>query len=144
MRDGGASLWGCCPPPCSAYRSTTEGRREAGRDGEKEVSPNSKVRAPPPPQKRETSLPPFLPTCVNNNKSITSLGVVPGTLPLNPTMLSRNPSTIAFLCLATPTPLRYLLSALASAILIWTILSPSARSLAVVGCMCVWGGGVVC
>ena len=41
-----------------------------------------------------------------------SLEVVPSTPSLKSTIDERNPSTIAFRCLATPTPLRYLASAL--------------------------------
>ena len=41
-----------------------------------------------------------------------SLEVVPSTPWLKSTIDERNPSTIAFRCLATPTPLRYLASAL--------------------------------
>jgi len=41
-----------------------------------------------------------------------SLEVVPSTPSLKSTIDERKPSTIAFRCLATPTPLRYLASAL--------------------------------
>lgn len=66
--------------------------------------------------------------CVTRTRSITSLALVPSTDSEKCMTLSRRPSTIAFLCLAIPTPERYLESASASAAFTTAIFSASARS----------------
>nr|ACF81080.1 unknown [Zea mays] len=58
------------------------------------------------------------------------LGSVPGTFSEKASTLSLSPSTMAWRCLAIPTPARYLDSASPSAFLIWSIFSASAFSLA--------------
>ena len=63
--------------------------------------------------------------CVIMMRSITSLADVPVTLCENSSMFSLKPSVIACLCLATPTPPRYLASASASALLTRSTFSAS-------------------
>lgn len=67
---------------------------------------------------------------VMRTMSRTSLAVVPGTFSENPSTLSLKPSTIAWRCLAIPTPERYLDSASPSALFICIIFSASAFSFA--------------
>uniref|UniRef100_A0A804MMY8 Uncharacterized protein n=1 Tax=Zea mays TaxID=4577 RepID=A0A804MMY8_MAIZE len=67
---------------------------------------------------------------VTRTMSMMSLAVVPGTFSEKASTLSLSPSTMAWRCLAIPTPARYLDSASPSAFLIWSIFSASAFSLA--------------
>jgi hypothetical protein len=59
-----------------------------------------------------------------------ALGVVPGTFSDKASTVSLSPSTIAWHCLAIPTPVRYLDSSSPSALLIWCIFSALVFSLA--------------
>lgn len=63
--------------------------------------------------------------CVTMMRSITSLDDVPSTLLEKFKIFSLSPSVIACLCLATPSPPKYLASASASALLTWSIFSAS-------------------